>query len=183
MSMWTYVALALSAGGLLTGCAAAQRAMPGTMSDANVVAVFNTIDRSEIEAAQLAKQKASSPTVRDFAERMMDEHRAMLDKRRDLAGRLNIQPEKPQLASALNDTHQESMEELRKKSGADFDRAYLDYQVKMHEQAAKLAEETGESTDHSRLKQHLMEARSDIRSHLASAQDIQRQAVAQQSPQ
>ncbi|ALA59226.1 DUF4142 domain-containing protein [Nitrospira moscoviensis] len=170
----------MMAGSVIWGCAAAQRAMPSTMSNENVMAVFNTIDRSEIEAAQLAKQKSSSPAVRDFAERMIAEHTTMLERRRELAGRLNISPQPPQLASALKETHQETMEELRKQSGRDFDRAYLEYQVKMHDQAEKLAQETGESAENSRIRQHLMEARANIESHLAQAKSVQRQAVAQQ---
>src|SRR5688572_22346710 len=38
----------LAVSGLAFGCSLAQRAMPGTMSDANVLEVMNTIDRSEI---------------------------------------------------------------------------------------------------------------------------------------
>ncbi|MGC3976687.1 MAG: hypothetical protein QM771_20245 [Nitrospira sp.] len=44
----------------LAACAMSERMMPGTMSDANVLAVLNTIDQSEIEAAQLAKGKSQS---------------------------------------------------------------------------------------------------------------------------
>ena len=57
-----------------------QRAMPGTLSNANVVAVLNTIDTSEIEAAQLAKQKASSQAVRTYAARLIDDHTDMMQK-------------------------------------------------------------------------------------------------------
>jgi putative membrane protein len=183
MNARTGILVAVAAGSLLSGCAAAQRAMPSTMSNENVMAVFNTIDRSEIEAAQLAKQKASSPAVRDFAGRMIDEHSTMLDRRRELASRLTIHPQTPQLAAAMKETHQETMEELRKKSGRDFDRAYMEYQVTMHDQAARLAEETGEAAENSRIKQHLMEAKSNIQSHLAQAKTVQRQAVAQQQQQ
>lgn len=180
MSRAHAVLLAVAGSALLSGCAAAERAMPGTLSQSNVVALFDTIDKNEIEAAQLATQKASSPAVRDYAERMMSDHTAMLEKRRQLITRLNIQPESPRLAWAMTDTHRETLGELRKKSGQEFDQAYLKSQVAMHEQAIKLALETSASAGNSRLKQHLMDAGPELHSHLVSAKLAQRQAVAQQ---
>jgi putative membrane protein len=180
MKALNVVSLALCLGGLLSGCAAAQRAMPGTLSDANVVSVLDTIDVSEIEAAQLAKQKASSPAVRAYATRLVDEHTEKMQQTLQLANRRGLQPEKPRLAAAVESTHQETMNELRKKSGRDFDRAYLDYQVTMHQQAVKLVEDTADSVQDPRLKQHLMRTRPDLQSHLTTARDLQRQVVAVQ---
>ncbi len=71
--------------GLTVGCSLAQRAVPSTMSDANVLAVMNTIDRSEIEAAELATQRAPAPGVRDYATRLTTEHESMLDKNQQVA--------------------------------------------------------------------------------------------------
>jgi putative membrane protein len=174
--------LVLAAAGLATGCGMAQRAMPGTMSDNNVVGLLHTIDTSEIEAAQLATQKAQSPEVRNYATRLVDEHihMMMIDKNRQVAEQTNIQPEKPQVASTMKSTHEKTMQDLRNKSGHDFDRAYIDYQVKMHEEAVNLVENTAGSADNQRLKQHLMQTRPDLQSHLAEAKTIQRQLVAAQ---
>jgi putative membrane protein len=166
--------------GLATGCGMAQRAMPGTMSEANVVAVLNTIDASELEAAQLANQKAQSSDVRHYATRLVDEHTDMMAKNRQVASRINVEPENPALASSIRGTHQDTMQELRNKSGRDFDRAYIDYQVKMHEEAVNLVEKTADASDNSRLKQRLMQTRPDLQSHLAEAKTIQRQLVALQ---
>jgi putative membrane protein len=180
MKALNVVSLVFCIGVLLAGCAAAQRAMPGTLSNANVISVLDTIDVSEIEAAQLAKQKASSPAVRKLADRLVDEHTEEMQKTLQLAKRMKIQPEKPQLASSMESTHRETMEELRKKSGPDFDRAYLDYQVTMHEQAVKLVEDTANSVDDTRLKQHLKQTRPELVGHLSAARELQRQNVAQQ---
>ncbi len=174
------VVFVLAVSALATGCGMAQKAMPGTMSDANVVAVLNTIDASELEAAQLAKQKAQSPEVRNYAARIVDEHTKMMAQNRQVASRINVQPENPALVSTLKSTHQENMEELRQKSGRDFDRRYIDDQVLMHEQAVQLVEKTADSADNSRLKQHLMQTRPDLQSHLSEAKTIQRQLVARQ---
>jgi putative membrane protein len=180
MRLFHPVLFVLAVGGLATGCGMAQRAMPGTMSDANVVAVLNTIDASELEAAQLAKQKAQSPEVRNYATRLVDEHTNMMAKNRQVASRINVQPENPALVSTMKSTHQETMEELRQKSGREFDQRYIDYQIMMHEEAVQLVEKTADSSDNSRLKQHLMQTRPDLQSHLSEAKTIQRQLVARQ---
>jgi putative membrane protein len=95
-----------------------------------------------------------------------------------LANRRGLQPEKPRLAAAVESTHQKTMDELRKKSGRDFDRAYLDYQVTMHQQAVKLVEDTANSVEDTQLKQHLIKTRPDLMRHMAAARDLQRQVVA-----
>ncbi|HKT36080.1 MAG TPA: DUF4142 domain-containing protein [Nitrospira sp.] len=182
MKALRFISLAFCLGSLLSGCAAAERAMPSTLSDANVVSVLDTIDVSEMEAAQLAKQKASSPAVRSYAARLVDEHTDNMQHTLQLANRRGLQPEKPRLASAIEDTHQKTMDELRKKSGREFDRAYLDYQVTMHQRAVKLVEDTINSVEDTRLKQHLMQTRPDLISHLTGAKNLERQLVSQQVP-
>lgn len=164
---------------LLTGCASAERAVPSTMSDPNIVSVFNTIDQSEIDAAQLARQKATSPVVREYAARLVQDHTLMMEKKHSLADRLNMRPEKPQLASTLESNNQEAMSRLQQKSGADFDRSYIDYQIMMHEQAIKLAQDSAPAVDESRIRQQLTDSRPELQSHLAEAQSIRRQLASQ----
>lgn len=176
MKSASVVVVTITAGILLSGCSLVQRAMPGsTMSNAEILGLLNTINRSEIEAGKLAKQAASRQEVRSFASRMVSEHQMMMQNINQLAQRLSVQPQKPALASTLENTHQETMEELRTKSGSDFDKAYMAYQVKMHEQAVDLVNDAADSVDSPNLKLHLREARPDLQNHLAAAQSIDRE--------
>jgi putative membrane protein len=172
--------IAIVGGAVLSGCSLFQWAMPGaTLSDANVLAMLDTINLSEIDAAHLAMQKASSEEVRTFASRMLNEHTMMMQDTQQLAQRINVQPQTPALASTAGKTHQETMEELRKLSGRDFDQAYLKYQIKMHEQAIDLVQDTAGSVDDLRLQQHLRQSRPSLDSHLTSVRALERQLVAQ----
>lgn len=169
------VVVTITAGIVLSGCSLAQRMMPGsTLSNAEILALLNTINRSEIDAGQLAKQKASTQEVRSFASRMVREHQMMTQKIDHLAQRLSVQPQKPALASTMENTHQETMDELGTKSGSDFDKAYIEYQVKMHEQAVDLVTDAAHSVENQSLKLHLREARPDLQNHLATAESIER---------
>ena len=172
--------LAIVNGALLSGCSLFQGAMPATtLSDSNVLAMLDTINLSEIDAASLAKQKASSEDTRMFASRMLDEHTMMLQETRQLAQRIHIQPQSPSLASQATKTHQATMEELRKLSDRDFDRAYLKYQISMHEQAINLVQDTYNAVDNPQLQQQLRQTHPDLVGHLSLAKAIERQLVAQ----
>ncbi|HJT22540.1 MAG TPA: DUF4142 domain-containing protein [Nitrospira sp.] len=172
--------LVLAGAPLVFGCSMVEKIMPGpTLSSANVLSILNTIDRSEIEAGELAKQKAASKEVQSFASRMVSDHTMMMQETFRLSRRINVQPEPPQLAAALQKTHQTAMDELRGKTGRDFDKAYIDYQIAMHEQAIRLVHDTTGSVNHSRLQEHLRQTRPDLVSHLSSARTVEKQLVAQ----
>ena len=170
--------IAIVGGAVLSGCSLFQWAMPGTtLSDANVIAMLDTINLSEIDAADLAQQRASSK-VRTFASQMQTEHTLMLQDTRQLAQQLNIQPQAPALASTAGTTHLATMEKLRTMSGSDFDQAYLKYQIQMHEQAIDLIQDTADSVDDPLLQQHLKKASPDLESHLSEARTLERNLVA-----
>jgi putative membrane protein len=165
---------------VLSGCSLFQWAAPGaTLSDANVLAMLDTISVGEVDAAQLAQRKASSEQVRTFASRMLNEHSTMIQDTRQLAQRINVHSKTPALASTIGETHRKTMEELRTLSGREFDQAYLKYQIKMHEQAIDLVQDTAGSVENSVLRQHLIKTRPDLESHLSAARAVERQVIAQ----
>jgi len=169
------VAVTITAGIVLSGCVLTQKMMPGTMSSSEIFGVLDTINRSEIDAGKLAKEKATAPEVRSFASHMVSEHERMMEDMKQLARRMDVQPQKPALAFTLNASHQDAMEELRDKSGSDFDKAYIEYQVKMHEQAIDLIRNGADEADNFSLKKHLRETRPELQNHLASAESIERE--------
>ena len=172
-------AIAIAGGVILSGCSFLQWAMPGaTLSDANVLAMLDIINLSEIDSAELAKEKASSEEVRTFASRLLNDHAAMLQETRQLAQQINVDPQMPVLASMVGKWHQETMEELRRMSGAEFDHTYLKYQITMHEQAIDLVQHTADTVHDRRLHHHLKGARQDLLTHVSTASPIERYVVA-----
>lgn len=160
---------------LLCGCAFTQRVMPITMTNANVVGVLNTIDQIEVDAGELGKEKAASPKVKSFAARLAHEHTGSLQGRHRLAEKIDVDPQKPQLAVALEQMHGESTTLLQNKSGRDFDEAYIKDQIMLHEQMIKLLEDTETTMDEPDLRQHLRYRRPDLLSHLSAARAVARQ--------
>jgi len=175
------VAVTVTACAVLSACSLAQKAMPGaTMSDADVLGVLNAINRGETDEGRLAKEKASSQEVQAYASRMVNEHQMRMQDTNQLARRISMEPQKPALASTLENSHEEAMEELRQKSGLEFDKAYIEHQIEMHRQAISLVEDTTDSVNDPQLKRFLRGIRPDLQNHLASAQSVQRQVLARE---
>lgn len=171
----------LTAALLLSGCSLVQGTMPAsTMSNPEILGLLTTIHSGEIEAGQLAKQAASAPQVRAFASRMVSEHQTMKQNIDGLAKDLHVQPYKPALASTIEGIHQKTMEQLRTKSGSDFDKTYMAYEVKMHEHAVALVRKTKDSVANQEIQEELRNVRPHLQNHLAAAEYIEHEIGSQQ---
>ena len=85
---------------------------------------------AEVEHGRLAAQHASSPEVKRFAQRMIDDHSKAAGPLKELASRKEIA-----LETELDDQHQAMQDQLAKLNGAAFDKAYMSHMVKAHLQA------------------------------------------------
>lgn len=81
----------------------------------------------EVQAAQLALTKGSSKKVKEFAQKMVDEHGKGNEELKALAQQKNIT-----IPATLSEKMQKRYDDLAAKSGADFDKAYCDAMVKDH---------------------------------------------------
>ena len=169
--------------GMLWGCSLVQQTIPGlAMSDASVLNVLNTIGEDEIDAARLARQKATTAEVQAFAGRVLLEHHELMEKNQRVAQSIEVHPKPPPLAATLRETHGKEMERLEAKSGTDFDRAYIEYEIALHVQAFRLVENAAEEESTSPLKQLLVQTGPDLLSHLSAANAVERHLVATLTP-
>ena len=84
---------------------------------------------TEVELGKLAAQKASSDAVKQFGQKMVDDHTKANDDLKQLASKENIS-----IPDALDSKHQKRIDKLSKLSGAAFDKAYVKDQLKDHEE-------------------------------------------------
>ncbi len=82
---------------------------------------------AEVELGKLAQQKASDARVKAFGEMMVNDHTAANNELKEIA-----KSKKIALPASLNNEAQQLMQDLQKKSGADFDKAYVSAMVKDH---------------------------------------------------
>ncbi len=88
---------------------------------------------NEVALSQLAADHAASADVKSFAQDMITAHQQLNNDLQALATQKNVD-----ITKAVAKGQKEDVESLSKKSGADFDKAYLKHMVKGHEEAASL---------------------------------------------
>lgn len=99
----------------------------------------------EVEASKLALERATTPAVKDFAQTMVADHTKANDELKAAASQKNIS-----LPATLSDKSQKKLNDLREKSGKDFEDAYTDCMVKDHKDAVdkfKKQADKGEDAD------------------------------------
>ena len=97
----------------------------------------------EVALGNVAMQKAKSQQVKDFGKMMVDDHTKVNDNLKEIASRKNID-----VPAAITDDQKKDIEKLSKKSGADFDKAYVDMMVDDHKKdIADFKKATGDVGD------------------------------------
>ena len=112
-----------SAGSLGVDSAPASAAPTAVLTDENVFALLDTAFSAMIATDQLAQRKTTG-AVNDFASRALSENEATKRGIKATADQLNIAPVPPD-RDVIRD-QPEAMRDLESRSGADFNRAYLD---------------------------------------------------------
>lgn len=98
---------------------------------------------TEVELGKLAQQKASSDAVKQFGQKMVDDHTKANDELKQAVSKEGLQ-----LPDAPDKKHQSRIDKLGKLSGAEFDKAYIKDQLKDHqEDVRKFQAEAQNGTD------------------------------------
>ena len=95
---------------------------------------------AEIKAAELALTKSDNSAVKSFAQRMIDDHTKANTQLEAVAARENIKV--PDNSAIMQ---RAELKMLQMKSGADFDKAYVEQMKKDHDKAVKLFKEAANS--------------------------------------
>jgi len=128
---------------------------------------------NEIAAGKMAASKAQSPDVKQFAQKMVDDHTKMLSDLKSLAQRKDVNL--PDNAGVKEMAQGKLME---RKGGADFDREYMQHMVKDHEKALDAAKNTAAKAKDPEFKAAVQQASGKIQEHLQMAQRISKSAAA-----
>lgn len=98
---------------------------------------------AEVALGQLAQQKASSDAVKQFGQRMVDDHTKVNDELKSIASTKNIA-----LPAEVSAKDKATMDRLSKLSGAAFDRAYMQDMVADHKKdVSEFRHESENGTD------------------------------------
>jgi len=122
---------------------------------------------AEVELGQLAVQKASSQEVKEFAQRMVDDHTKANEQLKQVAAQEHI--DLPQQPNAKDKATKARLEKL---SGERFDKAYMNDMVKDHQKDVAEFERESKTTKDPAVKSFAEQTLPTLRDHLKEAQKI-----------
>jgi putative membrane protein len=123
---------------------------------------------AEVQLAQLAAQKGSSPDVKAFGQQMVDDHTKANDQLKSVAAQENMT-----LPTTLDAKDQALMTKLQGMSGADFDKSYVKAMVKDHQQDIKEFQKEANSGKDPQIKNFASQTLPVLQQHLSRIQSIQ----------
>ena len=125
---------------------------------------------TEVTLGKIAAEKAVSPDVKAFGERMVTDHGKAGDKLKSIASEQGaVLPDQP---TAME---QKTIDHLNSLSGSAFDKEYVSAMVKDHQKDLKEFQEEAAKAENGELKSFAAETAQVVESHLKMAQDLQNQ--------
>jgi putative membrane protein len=127
------------------------------------------VGMTEVKLGGIAEEKAMNKRVKEFGAMMTRDHSKAGDELKSLARRKNVTlPEK------VGDDHQKKIDDLSKKSGKDFDKAYIDMMVDGHQSTVDDFEKASNNTKDPDVKAWVDKTLPTLKMHLDSAKAIQK---------
>jgi putative membrane protein len=122
---------------------------------------------AEVELGKLATEKASSPEVKKFGQRMVNDHSKANEQLKEVASSQGIT-----LPSKLSAKDEMTKEHLSKLSGEQFDKAYMSDMVKDHTQDVADFQQEANSASDPAVKEFAEKTLPVLKSHLREARQI-----------
>ena len=122
----------------------------------------------EVELGKIAQEKGVSQRVKDFGAMMVRDHGKANDELKALAGSKNIT-----LPDSVGSDHHDHIVDMSKKTGKDFDKAYIDMMVSDHKDDIDMFEKASNNLTDPELKTFASTTLPTLRAHQDSAKAIQ----------
>ncbi len=125
---------------------------------------------TEVKLGEIAQKNAGNQRVKDFGSMMVHDHSAANEKVKTLAAQRNVT-----LPMAVSDESQKDIDDCSKKTGREFDKAYMSDMVKKHQATIDMFEDAANKLNDADVKTFINNTLPKVREHLDSAKAIQKQ--------
>lgn len=150
-----------------TGVNSALGVSPSTQDFVTQVAIS---DMFEIQSNQLAERNGNA-AEQAFAKQMITDHTKTSTELKSLVSSSKL----AELPTALDDSHKDKLDKLKKATGADFSSTFNDQQVSAHKDAVSLFERYAKGGDNSELKTWAGKTLPALQHHLDMAQKLDKE--------
>jgi putative membrane protein len=123
---------------------------------------------AEVKFGEHAKKHADSKEVRDFAQRMIDDHTKMRDNLLRQAKSMKLA-----VVEGLEPDYRDAMKRLSRLKGSEYDRVFIGDQLVEHEKARELYEAWSKKATDSELRDLATKAVSTVKDHIRRARALQ----------
>lgn len=138
-------------------------------SDKKFLATAAQSDVNEIKLSELAIQKASDPSVKAFARKMVTEHKAMTASMKPFAESWGLASPKD-----LDDDHKKEWSKLDGLTGKDFDKEYIDTMVSDHATALDAFTSEAKDTKDEKFRAVVLKGKTHVAAHKNMAYDLKK---------
>lgn len=144
------------------------------LNDPQIATIALTAHQIDAVRGKMAASKTQNPEVKQFAEAMMKDHEAGAKEVLDLAQKLKVKPEESAVTRDLMKQAADHEAQLKKLSGAEFDKAYIDIEVAYHQAVIDAIEKVLlPNVKNAEVKEALKLAQPTLLGHLTHAKNLQ----------
>ena len=122
---------------------------------------------AEVALGQMAVNKAADPKVKEFGQKMVDDHGKANEELKSIAQR-----DGESLPAESSKAQQDAAQKLGQKTGKDFDTAYAQMMVKDHEEDVALFKKEAASGQDPEMKQFASKTLPTLEEHLKMAKEL-----------
>jgi len=140
-----------------------------TSTTKGFVTAAATSDMYEVTAGKIAVQRAQSPAVKEFAQKMVDAHTKTTAKLKTILAGNNINVTPP---AHVDNRRQVMLDDLRGAKAQDFDHRYVAQQIAAHKEADILMRGYAKDGDSAPIRDFAFATDKAVRMHLSMAQDL-----------
>lgn len=144
-------------------------------TDSDIMTMISHSNSAEVSSSELALRNASNAQVKAFAKQMIADHTKMQKEGQALGKQLGQKGTGTEASGDKQDMAMDKLDDLKDKKGADFDKAYMDFQVQAHQQTLSELQQYQGTAQNTQLKGMIQKAIPAVQQHLQKAQQIRQQ--------
>jgi putative membrane protein len=175
----TATSLAACGGGMQGQQGGMQQGGTASMGDAEIAAVLDAANRAEIQQAELARERAEAEEVRQYATALLSGHQSAVERQDMILQERGIPTRDNPMSQQLEQQAMQVQQELANLDGEQFDRAFLEAQMRQHQQLISMLEQQLiPAAQDPQYRAYLEQQLGSLQAHLRNAQRLQQQVAA-----
>ncbi len=127
-------------------------------------------NQTEIELGKLGEQKAQDPQIKQFAQKIINDHQMVEEQLKQTLSAANM----PMPPKEISKKHQKILKDLQEDKPENFDKDYLKAQAKAHKEAISLFEKEAKDDSNPPLASFAKQQLPNLQEHMNAVKELQK---------